>query len=732
MTSSLIKTFPNAGGLIKSVGDNSFEGYLVRFTSPDERDLQDEWFSAKTHFMLRAGYPVKGAPINYQHGMEPEFGNLPVGVFSFVDEDEIGLFVRGQLHIKEQYEEMLKELGRVKGIALTRSQLGHKSELAMKAVQQLIQSIPLQQSMGADVAAYKVNPETGHIDQCGIVHGALTPTPADEKNPMVKFKSIWKDVLSLDSESTIHGPGSLGAGQSNAVNREGVNPTSDLSESPTKQDTQLKTPKQENNPMGKKMDALLKALSPEEADLFRNELMSAIDGVINGMGMEADDAMMAEMADEMEGNLAELPDDVVGEAASAAAADIVAEADVAPLTEEVVAEIVASNLEEILPEAIKQHLGKRKALANRRQSSVDNIVKGAPAKSRKSERGGFRQGEGINKQWGIVGRADKPTLQSVLKGILNHTYKAQNPYIGTMGGYLVGQEIADQILEPLRASVVMFDMGVKSTTVNNIGVYTVPKMTTAPSAYRPGINTAISDDEGLYDTITAYLRPIAAQVIVPRQLLMTAQPNFEQQLKDQMVKSIRLQIDKEILVGTGSVVSDTGAEIKGILQTLTTNTALASSNISTLATNGRKPLYTDMVAAETQISTGNVEMDDATSGWVMHPRTRGTFRSLVTTTGEPLLFDNYGQKPYQEIIGYKIATTTQVPITVTTGTSTTSSYIFAGNYAYSEYVMANDIEVIVDEMTLADKLQVRIIAYTYSDFIVHYPEAFYVMKGVTS
>jgi hypothetical protein len=44
--------------------------------------------------------------------------------------------------------------------------------------------------------------------------------------------------------------------------------------------------------------------------------------------------------------------------------------------------------------------------------------------------------------------------------------------------------------------------------------------------------------------------------------------------------------------------------------------------------------------------------------------------------------------------------------------------------------MGNDVEVIVDEVTLADKLQVRLIFFTYSDFIVHYPEAFYVMKGV--
>jgi len=44
--------------------------------------------------------------------------------------------------------------------------------------------------------------------------------------------------------------------------------------------------------------------------------------------------------------------------------------------------------------------------------------------------------------------------------------------------------------------------------------------------------------------------------------------------------------------------------------------------------------------------------------------------------------------------------------------------------------MANDIEFIIDEVSLSSYLSVRLTAYTYSDFIVHYPEAFYVMKGV--
>jgi len=36
----------------------------------------------------------------------------------------------------------------------------------------------------------------------------------------------------------------------------------------------------------------------------------------------------------------------------------------------------------------------------------------------------------------------------------------------------------------------------------------------------------------------------------------------------------------------------------------------------------------------------------------------------------------------------------------------------------------------VDTVTLMNSLQVRVIAYTFSDFIIHYPEAFTVLTGV--
>lgn len=319
------------------------------------------------------------------------------------------------------------------------------------------------------------------------------------------------------------------------------------------------------------------------------------------------------------------------------------------------------------------------------------------------------------------GRGALPNMKAV---------KAQNPYIGPLGGDLVGQELATQILEPLRPKVVAFNAGVKQTTVSGIGSYTVPRMTTAPTAFRPGINTAITASNAGFDAVTAFLRPIAAQVDIPRQLLATTPLNAEAMIRDQMIKSIRLLIDYEIFLGIGTVTgSNTGASIRGVLNTLEGDADLSATNVVTLATDGRQANYSDLVNAETQLYNGNVEQSE-TWAWVMNPTIRGSFRSLTDTTGQPIILDGFQKREFDDPLGYRLWTSTQIPRTVTTGANTDTSYVFLGDWQYGEYVMGNDIEIIVDEVSQASSLMIRITAFTFSDFIVHYPQAFYAMKGV--
>lgn len=186
------------GGIIKQVSENGFRGHGVRWHDPNHKDLHGEWFSQKTYFMRNAGYPVIGIPVNYQHGLHKDFGNLAIGIVNFADEDEIGLLIEGEKKTREQYIEMLKEIGRKGDMKFSDTQLSRKAELAVKAVNTLIAEVPLQFSGGFDPSTWLVDPETKHIDQAGMIHLAFTPTPADDLNPIVRFKSAIDEVLKYE------------------------------------------------------------------------------------------------------------------------------------------------------------------------------------------------------------------------------------------------------------------------------------------------------------------------------------------------------------------------------------------------------------------------------------------------------------------------------------------------------------------------------------------------------
>lgn len=195
-----------SGGAIKRLNERAFEGHIIRWHDPQRLDLTGEWFSRRTYLMKNAGYPIVGAPINYQHGMQKDFGSLAIGLIKFTDEDEIGQFVRGELKTREDYIAMLQEIGRKADVRFTDPQLSQKSDLAIKAVDTLIASVPLQFSGGFDPSTWLVDPDSKHIDQSGVIHAAFTPTPADDLNPQIQFKSAWDEVLKYERTSSYSFP----------------------------------------------------------------------------------------------------------------------------------------------------------------------------------------------------------------------------------------------------------------------------------------------------------------------------------------------------------------------------------------------------------------------------------------------------------------------------------------------------------------------------------------------
>jgi HK97 family phage major capsid protein len=314
-----------------------------------------------------------------------------------------------------------------------------------------------------------------------------------------------------------------------------------------------------------------------------------------------------------------------------------------------------------------------------------------------------------------VGGAQEPTIKAM---IADHMAgKAAVDYeIGPAGGYVLRQQIRDELLPELRSKLVLERAGATVTEVPDDATVTIPKMTRSPAAFWVGSNNAVPDDNAEDQQIILNPKAIAALVRVPFKWLNTAFPSAERRIREEIVKSIQLEIDRAGLLGTGGVTgSNSGAEPLGL-------TLTPGIESTTLGTNGRKPVQKDMSNAKAAIQANDVEIDSS-GGWIMHPNGVNYFEDQTDANGQPIPLSSFNK-------GFDFHDTTLVPTDLTVGSNSDNSQIFFGRWNYMEIALGGAIEIRVLQERYADNLQVGLLAYTYADVGFHYPDAFYVMNGV--
>lgn len=155
------------GGEVKAVGDGKVAGYLVRFGSPKETDLEGDFFTADTDF----GFVTENkTPVFYQHGYDSQLKGRSIGSGS-ARLDDIGLWFEAQLSMRDEYEKAVYEL-------VEQGKLGWSSGAA-----------------GHLVAREQIG-KAWHIKSWLLAEASLTPTPAEPRNHVMPVKSLFN----LDKE----------------------------------------------------------------------------------------------------------------------------------------------------------------------------------------------------------------------------------------------------------------------------------------------------------------------------------------------------------------------------------------------------------------------------------------------------------------------------------------------------------------------------------------------------
>jgi HK97 family phage major capsid protein len=332
--------------------------------------------------------------------------------------------------------------------------------------------------------------------------------------------------------------------------------------------------------------------------------------------------------------------------------------------------------------------------------------------------------------------APVPTLLDMMVDINDirngKPYKSFDYQTGPNGGYVTKHEVSQQILEPLRASLVLEQAGMSVIMLPDAASISIPKMTGTPEAYwgTDGPNaTGVTETDAQFGMLTLNPKPLISRYKIASRMINTLFPGAQAMIQNQLVASMRLKLELAALLGTGALESgDTGASPRGLLNTTgVTSTALGSGN-------GADPTLLDLQKMFLRIYADNLESGDSSEAYIMHSVVAGVFQTATDLSGQPLLRPDWRDPAGKVIDGRRVLTTNQVGRNVTVGSSTDTSRIFAGQWKYLQMVLAEGIEINLfnSDYALGSVLQTGVVAHTYADFGVHYPQAFEVLTAVTA
>jgi len=97
----LLVTF---GTEVKALGDGKVGGYLVRFGSSDQPDLEGDFFDGETDFGNHTSTPVF-----YHHGLDETLGQRVIGKGE-LKTDEVGIWITAQLNLRDGWEKAIYDL----------------------------------------------------------------------------------------------------------------------------------------------------------------------------------------------------------------------------------------------------------------------------------------------------------------------------------------------------------------------------------------------------------------------------------------------------------------------------------------------------------------------------------------------------------------------------------------------------------------------------------------------
>lgn len=178
MVSAGEKTIVSFGGDVKALDDGKVGGYLVRFSTDSDPDLERDFFNKSTDFG-----EITLSAVYYHHGLDKQLKRRKLGKGTLTI-DDVGVWIEAQLEMRDEYEKAVYELAQAGKLGWSSGTAAHLVEREQVGKSWWIKAWPL----GLDAS--------------------LTPTPAEPRTRAVPLKSLYVSAEQAN-ESPVTADGDL-------------------------------------------------------------------------------------------------------------------------------------------------------------------------------------------------------------------------------------------------------------------------------------------------------------------------------------------------------------------------------------------------------------------------------------------------------------------------------------------------------------------------------------------
>lgn len=238
---------------------------------------------------------------------------------------------------------------------------------------------------------------------------------------------------------------------------------------------------------------------------------------------------------------------------------------------------------------------------------------------------------------------------------------------GSSGGYWVdSQFLPEEFVNNLVAQIVCRQAGCRVLPCVGSPV-NIPTKTAGATAYWVAQNANITASDQTPGQVQLTPKWCTGRTQISEFLAQTSAGAAEMIVREDLARVIGLEVDKQMLVGTGTTYKPTGL------------VNISSINTVAIGTNGGALTMAHLHSMLYELEYDNVPEDGLC--WIMHPRTWNSIRQFAinSETNHYVINPNPSVAEPRSILGFPVYRSTQLSIALTKGSGTALGYVFLVN-----------------------------------------------------